>query len=158
VGGSARPLAIVGASAIGAVVAMAAILASTLPAMFRKPSEPATFFVDVRLFLAAWLGILIAYALIRASREVEPPADQRPSTARRYPRRSRIGLGLARAMMTFGITAPLIGVVLIIAWPAMARGRLPSPWVDVALIAGLAGLLVGMVWVLVTWRSFLDEL
>jgi hypothetical protein len=40
----------------------------------------------------------------------------------------------------------------------MARGRLPSPWVDVALIAGLAGLLVGMVWVLVTWRSFLDEL
>lgn len=155
--GFARPLAIVGASAIVAVVAIAAILASTLPARFLRPSEPATFSVDVRLFLAAWLGVLIGYAVIVARGDDGQP-DVRPLPDGGHPRRSRVGLGLARAIVTFGVTAPLIGAILIVTWPSMARARMPSPWDDVALGVGLVGLLVGMVWMLVTWRSFLDDL
>ena len=156
--GLARPLAIVGASAIVAVLAMATILPSTLSPMFRKPPDAVTFVVAVPFVVAAWLGILIAYALIYVGRDASPPHERHPSPPGRHPRRIGIGLGLARAMVTFGVTAPLIGVLLIAGRPGMSRGLFASPWPEVVPALGLGGLLVGMVWMLLAWRSFLDEL
>lgn len=116
--------------------------------MFRKPPDAPTFFVAVPFVVAAWLVILIAYALIYVGRDASPQDERHSSPGGRHPRRIGIGLGLARAMVTFGVTAPLIGVLLA-GRPGMSRGLYA---------VGLGGLLVGMVWMLVTWRSFLDDL
>jgi hypothetical protein len=157
--GLARPLAIVGASAIVAVVAMATILPSTLSPMFRKPPgvDTDSIFRLLGFFLAAWVGVLVAYAMIYAN-DASPPNDVEPSRPRHHTWRIRLGLGLARAMVTFSVTAPLIGVLLTAGNPRMSRGLYASPWLDVALAIGLGGLLVGMLWMLETWRSFLEEL
>jgi hypothetical protein len=125
--------------------------------MFRKPPG-LTFFLDVRLILVAWLGIVIAYRTIYAGGD-DPGVDEgHSSPPGRHPRRIGIGLGLAQAMVTFGVTAPLIGVLLIVGRPGMSRGLYASPWPEVVQAVGLGGLLVGMVWMLLAWRSFLEDL
>jgi hypothetical protein len=61
-------------------------------------------------------------------------------------------------MMTLAGLLSLGVVALWLMQPNMSRGLAPSPWLDVAQPVGIAGLVVGMVWMLATWRSILEQL